>query len=194
MELLWVSVINGASVYFLLLSLKIGNLTKMGGRRSIVTQVIVILMEITNWSFNFSAFEPNDGNPTRFRGVAVNPNTVALSWRPSPFSCDVIGYRILYNNPLITTFKEVLGGNSSQIIISDLVDGIPITFSIAGFTSEVLLTYETRVTVETPSLDGKKSDYFHHIFSAKSLYLQLLFLTWTQFYTAENIAQNISAE
>ncbi|XP_033628985.1 uncharacterized protein LOC117291426 [Asterias rubens] len=104
------------------------------------------------------SFEPNDANPTRLRGIAVNPNTVTLTWRPSLVSCDVIGYRILYNNPLITTFQEVLGGNSTQITISGLTDGVPITFSIAGFTSEVLLTYETRVTVNMPSLDDLCED------------------------------------
>ena len=119
---------------------------------------------LTDWQFIFSAFEPNDANPTRLRGIAVNPNTVTLTWRPSLVSCDVIGYRILYNNPLITTFQEVLGGNSTQITISGLTDGVPITFSIAGFTSEVLLTYETRVTVNMPSLDGEKSIYNNFVF------------------------------
>ncbi|XP_038048814.1 uncharacterized protein LOC119722655 [Patiria miniata] len=99
-------------------------------------------------------FDPSDGNPTRLRLAEDTPNSVLVRWRPSLVSCDVIGYRINYNDPIINGFTEVLGGNTSSVIISDLLDGFTYFFAIAAFTQEQLLPYSERVSIVTPSLDG----------------------------------------
>ena len=82
------------------------------------------------------------------------PNSVLVRWRPSLVSCDVIGYRIAYNDPIVTGFTEVLGGNTSSAVITGLLDDFTYFFSIAGFTQEQLLPYSDRVQFVTPSLDG----------------------------------------
>ncbi|XP_022112072.1 uncharacterized protein LOC110991164 [Acanthaster planci] len=125
-------------------------------------------------------FDPSDGNPSRLRVFEDTPNSVLVQWRPSLVSCDVIGYRIAYNDPIVTNFKEVQGGNISSVVVTGLQDGSTYFFSIAGFTQEQLLPYSDRVSIVTPPLDDLCEDGWEPGLDYKCYKFGLLQKTWEE--------------
>nr|XP_054752325.1 uncharacterized protein LOC129257911 [Lytechinus pictus] len=102
------------------------------------------------------SYLPSQANPSLFRGEAINPNTVTLSWTPSVrYSCDVVAYRITYEDPrdTIPTSVDVPGADASSVTLGDLQDGVMYNFSISSVLASgpVLAAQETMVM--TPSLD-----------------------------------------
>ena len=108
------------------------------------------------FTFWLSDWEPTDANPVLFTGRATSPNSASLTWVPrEDYYCDVLGYKIVYNDPIFTVAVDVLGADSTSLEIEGLRDGANYTFRIAAFTWERVLPYESSVQVDTPSLSSK---------------------------------------
>ncbi len=70
------------------------------------------------------------------------------------YYCDVLGYKIVYNDPLFTVVVDVPGADSISFDLNGLRDGANYTFRIAAFTWERVLPYESSVDLSTPPLSS----------------------------------------
>ena len=78
-------------------------------------------------------FKPDDVDPIDFRSGGIGYNAARLTWRPSPYDCDVLGYTIADNNDdNISTY--VAGKDSRAGNITGLMPETEYTFGIRTMT------------------------------------------------------------
>lgn len=79
-------------------------------------------------------FEADDVDPRDFRQAAsgITFDSVPLTWRPSQYDCDVLGYKLSYNDSDVITY--VPGGGSRNGTVTGLMPETEYTFGIQAST------------------------------------------------------------
>ncbi|PIK33279.1 hypothetical protein BSL78_29909 [Apostichopus japonicus] len=80
----------------------------------------------------------DDQSPDTLRGEATDPSTVELTWEPSAYNCEVLGYTIYIQEGINSMTQTVEGGDTTSTLVKNLEPSTVYVFDIAAFT-----TYDT---------------------------------------------------
>ena len=77
-------------------------------------------------------FTPSDVNPTDLTFEATSLSSIKLTWKNSPYDCDVTGHQVVYVRRVTPTFINIDDPTVTEVEVQGLVADVLYYFSISA--------------------------------------------------------------